>query len=60
MATKKKISDDVIRFSKEQLLASQRFANSRDLITALLDDGAKYTIEEAEKKIRNFLKGKVI
>lgn len=47
------------KFSKEQIIASVRYANRRDLVEALLNDGEKYTMEEIDKKISNYLEGKV-
>lgn len=46
-------------FSKEQILGSEKYGNRRDLLHALLEDGRKYTMEEAEKKIEQFMKGTV-
>ena len=46
-------------FTKENLLSSRRFQNNRDALAVCLADGKKYTIEEAEKKLGAFLKGKV-
>ena len=46
-------------FSKEQILASARFANRRDLVDALLDENKSYTIETVDKMIDDFKKGKV-
>lgn len=47
------------RFSKEQLISSERYVKRRDLIDALLEDDRKYTIKEVDKKINEFMKGKV-
>jgi hypothetical protein len=43
-------------FTKEQLVASKRFAAKRDIAAAVLADGQSYTIENAEKLINSFLK----
>lgn len=48
------------RFEKERLIRSERFAERADLLGALLADGKKYTVEETEKAIEKYLKGKVI
>ena len=45
----------VPKHSKEQLLRSNRYANRRDLIGALLEDDKQYTLAA----IDNFMKGKV-
>lgn len=47
------------KFSKEQILASAKYANKRDLVDALLTNSEKYTMEEIDKKISNYLEGKV-
>lgn len=46
-------------FTKEQILASSRYRNRRDLVDALLDKDKKYTIEAVDKAINDFMKGKV-
>jgi len=47
------------KHAKEILLRSKRFEPYCDLLTAILEDGKKYTIKEVEKKIESFMKGKV-
>ncbi|GFI23545.1 hypothetical protein IMSAGC011_02334 [Lachnospiraceae bacterium] len=47
------------RFSKEQLLMSERFRDRRDIADALLDDGVLYTVRDVEQKVENYMKGKV-
>ena len=67
MATLKKKVDEVqtnveqteAKFSKEKLIASDKYANRRDLVSALLDDNETYTIATVDKKIEEFMKGKV-
>lgn len=44
-------------FSKEQILASARYHNRRDLVDALLDEDKSYTIEEVDNAISKFMKG---
>ncbi len=46
-------------FSKEQILASARFANRRDLVDALLDENKSYTIETVDNLVEKYMKGKV-
>ena len=46
-------------FTKEQLAASKRYAKRRDLIMALLEPGKTYTLNEADRLIDGFMKGKV-
>ncbi len=67
MAEKKKISETVAastgrvenKFSKEQLIASERFRERRDILEALLADGERYTVNAVEEKIERYMKGKV-
>jgi len=46
-------------FTKEALVNSKRFRNERDIVSALLEDGAEYTVSEVEGMIMNYMKGKV-
>ncbi len=46
-------------FSKEQLIHSERFQDSRDLLEALLLPGEQYTVRQAERMMEDYKKGKV-
>lgn len=46
-------------YTKEQLAASQRYANRQDLINALLVPDKTYTLDEVEALIEKTMKGKV-
>lgn len=46
-------------FSKEQILASDRYANRRDLVDALLDTDKSYTLEAIDNLIEKYMKGQV-
>ena len=46
-------------FEREQLLASARYRDKRDLVEALLKDNEKYTIEIVDRLIDEFMKGQV-
>ena len=46
-------------YKKEQLVASKRYANRRDIIMALLEDGKAYTLNEVDGLIEKYMKGKV-
>lgn len=49
-----------VQFGKAKILTLQRFANRRDLLGAILEDGKSYTLAEVEAAIENFMqKGKV-
>jgi len=47
------------KFSKEQLVASKRFQERRDILEALLNNGEQYTVKTVEEKIESYMKGKV-
>lgn len=67
MAGKKKTTEAVPvdpgkaenKFSKEQLAASERFRDRRDIVEALLVTGELYTVRAVEEKIECYMKGKV-
>lgn len=46
-------------FSKGQILASDRYANRRDLVDALLDTDKSYTLETVDNLIEKYMKGQV-
>ena len=55
----KKTQTDEPQFSKEQIFASARYGNCRDLVDALLNDKEKYTFEMVDKLIEKYKKGQV-
>lgn len=46
-------------FSKEQILASDRYANRKDLVDALLDTDKSYTLKTVDNLIDKYMKGQV-
>lgn len=46
-------------YTKDQVAISQRYANRRDLVSVLLEDGKTYTLAEVDALINKFLKGAV-
>lgn len=46
-------------FSKEQLLASERFKGRRDIAAAILSDNKKYTVSAVEQAVEKYMKGQV-
>lgn len=46
-------------FSKEQLLAAERFQGRRDIVDALLSPDKQYTAEAVEHMIEKYMKGQV-
>lgn len=47
------------KFTKEQVLASARYENRKDLVSALLHDGREYTITEVDRMVDQIMKGRV-
>ncbi len=47
------------KYTKEQLIRSERYMIRRDLLGALLKDSKRYTIEEVDTLLQNYMKGKV-
>lgn len=48
-----------VTYTADQLAASKRYANRRDLIRALLDSGKRYTLDEVDRLIESYMKGQV-
>lgn len=46
-------------FSKEQLLAAERFQGRKDIVNALLSPDKEYTVEAVEQMIEKYMKGQV-
>lgn len=55
----KEIKKDKLLFTKEQILQSKKYEGNRDLISVLLVDSDFYSLEEVDKKLGQFMKGKV-
>lgn len=47
------------KFSKEQILTSARYADRRDLVDAILDEGKSYTRKMVDDMIEKYRKGTV-
>lgn len=45
------------KFTKQQLLQSQKYSNRRDALSALLKDGETYTHEQVDEILEKFYKG---
>ena len=48
-----------VKFPKERLLSFRQFAQRKDVLHVLLKDGEEYSIRETNKKLQDFMKGKV-
>lgn len=58
MTEKKKVGKSQIRFSKAQILASEKYFNRKDALSVCLED-KDHTVEEVEKTLKKFMEGKV-
>lgn len=58
-AEKELIKELEPKFTKQQLLHSERYADKTDILSALLEEGKNYSRKEAEQTITDFMKGKV-
>ena len=64
MATRKKAATGdehtpTVVFPKERVLTFKRYADRRDLLSVLLEDGKEYTFDQIDGLINDFMKGKV-
>ena len=60
----KKKTDTVMQevvsaYSKEQILASKKYENRRDVLGVILKDNKEYTLEKVDSLLEEFMKGKV-
>lgn len=49
-----------VRYGKEQILGSSRYRGQRDLVNALLEEGKRYSLEEVDGLLEEYLKGRVM
>ena len=47
------------KYTKEQLLKSKRYADNRDVLSAVLKDNNSYTLETVDKLIKDFKRKRV-
>ena len=46
-------------FSKEQLLAAERFQGRKDIVNTLLSPDKQYTVETVAQMVEKYMKGQV-
>ena len=56
---KKKKEKVIEKFEKQQIVNSKKYNKHKDLLQAVLNNDERYTTEEVDKKIENFMKRKV-
>ncbi len=54
------VQNTVSKYTKDQLLNSNKWRGYRDLINALFDDSKSYSAAEIQGVINKYLKGKVV
>ena len=59
MATKKVKPKAATTFTKDRLVASEKYARYRDLLNVLLEGGKEYTDSEVQAAIDGFLHKKI-
>lgn len=58
MATKTKKEDEVL-YSKEQIIASKKYSDRKDLLNVLLEENKEYSFTEIDEIIENFMNKEV-
>ena len=48
-----------MKFTKQQILEAKKYANRKDLVGALLEEGKTYSLSEVDAAISDFMKRKV-
>lgn len=48
-----------VKYAKIDILKSKKFIGRKDVLTVILNDEKQYTIDEVEKLIDSFMKGRV-
>lgn len=46
-----------ISYTKEQIYKSKRYMNKKDIVTVMLKDNERYTFDQVDELIEQFLKG---
>ena len=58
MATKTKKDDEVL-YSKEQIISSKKYSNTKDILNVLLKDDEEYSFSRIDEIIENFMNKEV-
>ena len=59
MATKKTEIKQEVQFTKEQILASKKYSDKKDVCRTVIPDDFFGTLNQADNLIEKFMKGKV-
>lgn len=58
MAKTKKENEEIL-YSKEQIIASKKYSNRKDILNVLLKDGEEYSFTRIDEIIENFMNKEV-
>lgn len=50
---------EAVRYTKKQLICSEKYCSQSDLLYALLENGKTYSLAETDEIMNRFKKGKV-
>jgi hypothetical protein len=53
----KKNNTTADKWTKAQIITASRYVHERDVVTAVLEDGQEYTIDDVDQLVRNFMEG---
>lgn len=59
MARKQETASEAVKFSKDKIMTSSKYADRKDILQAILSEEKKYTLDEVDTAIETFMKGKV-
>lgn len=59
MTEKKTEKAEVVKYTKDQILSAKKYKHNKDVVNVVLKDDQLYTLEEVDKLIEKFMKGKV-
>lgn len=48
-----------VKFTKEQLLKSKKYADRKDIVSVLLKDDQTYSFTEVDVLIKKYMKGRI-
>lgn len=56
---KENAKSEIVKFDKEQICNSVKYSRYKDILSSQLQDDKKYSYDEIDKVIEDFMKGKV-
>ena len=55
----KNTEEQALKYNKESLMNSRRYADSRDILEVVLEDQKMYTLDDTDKLISNFMRKEI-